>query len=1062
MTQETRRAPGKGLDFGAFGLSGIRPIGVKALLDNAHLDNENAWQRNKEYFRHGVLVPRAALTTDTIERRIDQLACVYPVNGHVRLMGVAVHEKRLANKNVYLFRGDYIIGDCESAARFWARLYLGECSITGWNVRYEAMCWTGVTPGCVCVPYLDFDEAGPTGHFTHIWDNRVAPTIKLINAALVRCGAPATMRTPVFFNSRPGDTEFLVKYSFHVHWPSIGVKCASTWKSFLLSLDDLPSKLSWTKSPDGTITSAPVVPYTPIFDTAVYGGKQQLFRGPFCGKRGDAAAVMMPLVVQRGLDGQYSFPEQKLDEDAIVKHLLDARTCAFPSEVLVLELSANVESRRDDRRHPDAVAIINPVGHCVPDSNVQKVIEFVMPFFERVILPAWQQHRYAMLTTSGGVEGAVVPTTSLVITRQRAVSATPGRVYYSVQGDSFCECDSRHVHASSPGRIGLCVDFLRATISQTCHACDRGIRFPVYSFLHTGNRVRIELKARSGHSSVSCWSKSPSPHQVILDYFHSRFVLQRVTRILWAYDSESRVWRADESGNMVVGKMIDELNRKHDEYINAQRRCFMDMEIHRYDNPDEEAGEDGDESEDEAPTQRPPRNRAEAIKRIETRARKFVKENTPIVTFTPSARGKILDELRNYAIHTEVAEMNPFASLIPMNSGQYIDVLTGNTGEMEAKHYFTAVVSARFNLEDTDIPTVEAWFDEVSTGDKDKCQYLKLVSGYCFTFMMHDRKYFILVGSGKNGKGMLKEFIMNITTGPPGYDSRHKNMSQQFWSARANASSGPEAPSPEAFEMRNKTFLYTDDITPIAIDSNKIKRVIAGEPQSARGLYSKSIDIRPRGKVMHTSNFDPSGPGEDQAYWDRTVVVKMLTKYVDDPSKVDPGRFRFVRDQARYLRLVAMKDAFFTVTVRELIRYYKTLPHDTHGDVCMGPFPIPDSVQKATTDAKEKKLPLAAFMSTTTKSTDHPLYYAKLDDLFKNYLLFLHNSNETRIARDTTIGKFEELLAMALDIHTIATPTGLVVEGRRLTSPITETQRENRYTGFVDSADRPNQHENYN
>lgn len=1055
---ESKRGTGKGLDFGTHADRGVFPIGIKTLLENCGLNKENLWQRSRGFFAAGVLCPRAALTNDAVEKRIDDIAQRYPLNDKTKALGVLVREKRLRGKGTYLFRGDHLLGDCADLAAFWVDLYLGSVVIPDWNIRHEAMCWCGLVPGTVFVPYADLDELAPEDEFSSVWSRRVAPCIKIINDSLVHLGAESP-RTAIFMNVRPADRVGLCKFSFHLHWPKLGVKNIGTWKNFLVALEELPRAIDWIQD-DGKWMSVARPGNTPLIDLAVFGGKNQLFRGPYCGKRGDVAAMMYPVRVFDDRSGGYAY---ELITEAtgasradMIQRVLDTRITAFPSEITLLDIPEHVLRRNVSA---SSVTLVRPMcsspSVAPMDPTIDNIHGFIMPFLERFILPEWQNFRHRILVNIGGVAGAVVPTGNLVISHERQAERR-GRAFFAVKGDTFCECDSRHVHTGHPGRIGLVVDYLRATIAQTCFVCGPAMIFPVYSFLHTGNQIRIEPRDRCGHSRISCWTKSMSPHQVLLDFFWDKFVLQRGTQLLYVYDEDARVWRTNTNGNAVVGRLVEMINRRHGEYLNAQRRVFMDSEITRLDAGENEDEGDvdlsdlsDDDDEEEKKPKRAPRTRAEAVKRIEMKARKFVAKRVPFVSFTAASRGKLLSELRNFVIHSEVAAMNPFDNLIPMRNKQCIDVFTGTITDMEPRHLFTSVVNAIFNPEDANIPTILEWFDEISTGNLDKARYLKRIGAYCFTFLVHDRKYYILVGSGKNGKGMFKEFIVLINEGPGGFESRVKMFNGSFWSSRANANVSPEAPTPEAFDMRNTTFFYTDDIGPIALDTGKLKRIVGGEPQSARGLYGDPCCVKPRGKVMHTSNFDPAGPGDDQAYWERAVVVKMRTKYVEDASQVDKSKYRFLKDQAVYRHLLTMLDAFFTITVQELIAYYKSVTVAGNGGApLLLSLPIPAEIQAATAEAKEKRLPLAAFIRLATEDTKEPLHFVALTEAFENYMVYLRNCNETAIAKITTIAKFEELLALALDIRVVRLQGRALIEGKRLVKPITEQPSAHQYTGF--------------
>ncbi len=965
-------------------LKGFAPVGIEAILQASKLNNSALWCVSQTLSRGGVLVPRSKLSMAAIEQRIAAIASHYPINDGNHAMGVAVHE-------TFTMRGFHMIGDDVDIATLWANLYLYEVNIKGWDVGANAVCWTASSPNAVYVPYIDIDERDLEGNFHRVWTSRIAPTIKIIHDAL--SSRVPNLKSVIFFNNRPdGD---LWKYSFHVHWPQVGVSNVLKWKSFLLSLTDLPRKLKWEKKPlVGWVVTHD--DKTPIFDPAVYGGTRQLFRGPFCGKNGAANSVMLPCVLRK-TDDVFGFHRKQYTLDECVAHILDARISRSPNGLIMLEFGGVERSISTPTPLVDVTEASDvPVSSPDQDKNCP-ILDFVMPFFRVSVLPKWQKMRHEMLMTLRS-QGGTVPLTNLRL-KKNVSGRRPGQRFMSVEGDTFCEIDDSHAHNKSRDVIGITVDFFKGTIQQSCFACQK--RGAIYQFLHADNRIEISTESDCRFTATSFWGPSDTPYQLILDYYMEMFVQQRLTRTLWVYDQESCIWRTDLAGNMVTGKLADDLNQKHRRYLKEYKLTVVAKQIANL------ARTFPDDDEEE---------RKVRVKKVEESARVFMKKNTPLLHFSATSRGKIIDELKSYTIHREVADMNRFSEFIPMKNKKFVNVFTGEVSDMEAQHFFTSCVNAEFSTDTEDLQEIEQLFKELSTGDIKKCAYIKMISGYCFTFLVHDRKFYVLLGSGSNGKGLLKQFIMDISKGPEGFDSRAKNLLQSYWAFGGNQNTSPENATPESYELQNKTFLYTDDISPVPLDTNKLKRVVAAEDQSGRGLYGKPVDIKVRGKVMWTTNYPPAGPGEDIAYWERASYIPMGAKYVEKGP--DPLNFRFLKNYARYQSLLEKKDAFFTIVVRELIAYYKLLPWDNvrKQPAELGPFPMPPSVLKRIFDARAQRFPLAAFVKEYTTKTRETREYAKVNELFTDYITYLDNINELKIKRETTLSTFEQLIATSLDM----------------------------------------------
>ncbi len=1000
------------MDFGEFGRRGAAPLGMEHVLNACNLNNSSMWLLSKALTRYGVISPKPKLKIDSIEYKLNAISHMYPVNEQTRALGVAVHE----NKNL---RGFHLFGDDDDIASIWADLYTYEINIKQWDVGAKAMCWTAMAPGTVYIPYMDIDERGMKDDFDRVWRDRVSPTIQCTNKALTSSQG-GEYHALVFFNCR--EQGELWKYSFHIHWPKIAVADINQWKQFLHSLSDMPRKLDWVQNQGRwTVTENSRLP---IFDPAVYGGRRQLFRGPFCGKEGNLAAVMTPCaMIERG--GKYEFVPKKYDAVAIKKNILMARIARYPcSDLILLSFSGGCIAAPSVRplRDLDETPLLPEVMSGL-DTKYAKLVDFAMPFFISTVLPLWQKRRFHDAALVRG-RGGVVPVKDILITKNIPHRERPAVRFMSVANDTFCYMDNDHVHRRSPTAIGLVVDFANATIAQTCFACGPDQPGFVYSFLHANNRIEIASEQESRFTATSFWGPTKNACQLILDYFSDLFVFQRATRTLWVYDKDSCVWRTELGGNMIVGKLIDELNEKHLKYLQCYKEIVIKRQIRAYEraNPVVE------------PTE------AEVfVSTLYDGARKFMADHTPIIGIGAAGRAKIMEDLKSYNIHNEVRDMNIFPHLIPMKNKKCVDVFTGDVSDMEARHFFTSCVNAELIPLGDDTGAINKWFMEISTGDIQKCEYLKRFSAYCFTFLVHDRKFVVPKGNGKNAKGAWKEFVMKISQGPEGFDSRAKNLLQNFWDKRGNANTSPENATPESYELMNKTFLYTDDIMPIPLDTNKLKRIVGATQATGRGLYGKPVEIDVRGKVVMTSNFDPDGPGEDIAYWERAVIVPFLTKYVTEGEVVDEKNYRFRQNHVAYMELLELLDGFFTVTVQALIAYYKTLPWSDakKGPSCLGAFPLPPSVIKYNKDARARALPLAAFMADYMKATQYALNYSKVDDVFENYIIFLDNLNELKMKKDTTQTSFTKLLAIAMNVNVV----NGCVEGWALHKKVVSTRK---------------------
>src|SRR5947207_427194 len=324
--------------------------------------------------------------------------------------------------------------------------------------------------------------------------------------------------------------------------------------------------------------------------------------------------------------------------------------------------------------------------------------------------------------------------------------------------------------------------------------------------------------------------------------------------MIWVYDDVTRCWKTGISGNKIVGLLIDQLNRRYSAYIQAKKHIVVDQQIRAFERSNREAW-DPDEEKKHKET-------------VYKEARKFLEKNNIFMRLNPDQRKKFLDDMRNYSARYEVQDFNPYGHLLPMKTLHCLNVFTYETEEMKPFHYFTSSINAELLANGhADLFEIEKWFLEIASGNEEKAVYLKRIAAYMCTMLVHDRKLFVLKGTGKNGKGLFKAFICALLDGPPGSDPRWKFMPQAWWTKKMSGMENAEAASPESYMTLNKACLYTDDMDRCPIDANKVKTIVAAEQRSARTLWGNPITIRPTAKVMWTSNYVPDGPGNDNAYW---------------------------------------------------------------------------------------------------------------------------------------------------------------------------------------------------
>lgn len=972
-------------------MEGFRPNGIKKTLESiSGQKRTDLWMQNSTCLSAGVLVSRANAYGSTLQKTIGRLCEEAPFVDGKQLVTVAVAGRKVSDRG-WNPRSYHFVGDDIDIATFWASLTHGESRILRGPDPYCAgMYWTGMNQSHVWVPYLDFDEQYPTRDgFSEIWRDRVEPGISRVQRAFYDIDQSCDRHYTLFYNSRCLDNG-MWKYSFHVHFINIGVYDIGSFKQMLSTLTELAPDIGVVPRKREWVDGAPVdIQNQSLYDLAVYGGVKQIFRGPYCGKMGKENAKMFPIRVNveiqiRICEERAVYWPQKDDGDGAISRILEARLrVPLRSDMTMLNIVVV-----DERKQYNMAGVVQErVPSDVSTNN--KYLEFYAPFLTYEIIPCWQKFRRAKLASVMNCVGATVPTTSLVMKTKDM--ARHYERFIQVENDTFCMTDSNHCHRSSPHAVGCMVNLLDCLIWQTCVACGRGSQ--KFHFMKTSGE--FEIHEEKGFDTNSVYpSLGVRWHSVFLSYFREELVRQRDGG-LWVFDEENKVWTCDQSGNRICGKLLDMLNHRWRSYRIQVTKDITDRLCTR-------ATEEKQRS------------------KLNEDAKKMISKLGLMCSYTTSQRGVLMKEMLTFPILNVVDEMDCFSMLVPMSDGQYYNVYTGTTMPIKKDHYFTSICNAELTNENLD--TVNDWFLEISTGDQEKSRLLKMIGGYCMTMLTHDRKFYALMGNGKNGKGLFKSFLTTILGGVNGTASRWSSLSQCFWEVQRNTNS--ENATPVTYGLKSKSLYYTDDMSRVPINSGRLKSVVSHEVVSGRALYAMPEKIVPTGKVLWTTNHYVKLSGTDNAVWERFVLITMKAKYVEDEKMVDHANWKFIQDKAKYDHLLTLKDAFFTVCLGALTDYYRDLIGDGAVPTVMAPFPLPLTVRQDIQTARNRELPLSRFMDEYTGIGGQ----VRVEELFDNFMMFLDHENEGAERRRTTLQGFESQLANALDL----VPENGVLMGRYL------------------------------
>jgi P4 family phage/plasmid primase-like protien len=210
-----------------------------------------------------------------------------------------------------------------------------------------------------------------------------------------------------------------------------------------------------------------------------------------------------------------------------------------------------------------------------------------------------------------------------------------------------------------------------------------------------------------------------------------------------------------------------------------------------------------------------------------------------------------------------------------------IDLRTGQLREHIPADLITKCLTTPY-IPDAPCPRWQAFLHMTFNGNADLIAFMQRALGYALTGDTSEQCFFLLHGSGNNGKSTLLETIQGILS--------DYAQSAEFKAFLARDNEG----------IRNDIARMNGKRLVVAKESDKgrrfaealIKQLTGGDTITARFLHQEFFDFKPQFKLFLAANHKPEIKGTDFAIWRRvrlipfTVVVSESQKDRDLPRKL--------------------------------------------------------------------------------------------------------------------------------------------------------------------------------
>jgi putative DNA primase/helicase len=207
-----------------------------------------------------------------------------------------------------------------------------------------------------------------------------------------------------------------------------------------------------------------------------------------------------------------------------------------------------------------------------------------------------------------------------------------------------------------------------------------------------------------------------------------------------------------------------------------------------------------------------------------------------------------------------------------------VDLKTGTLGTPDREDMITTLCPEAFK------PTAEAapcprWVEFLGTvmnGDLQMVDFIQRALGYSITGSTREQVFFILYGTGRNGKSTFLNAVRSVLGDNARNVEASSFLKQETTRVRQDLAS-----------LRGARVVTTSEIEDgQQLDEDLIKRITGGDPITARWLYARrEVEFIPTLKLWMAVNHKPRIWGADEGIWRRVVMIPWEVQIPED--KVD-------------------------------------------------------------------------------------------------------------------------------------------------------------------------------
>jgi P4 family phage/plasmid primase-like protien len=242
-----------------------------------------------------------------------------------------------------------------------------------------------------------------------------------------------------------------------------------------------------------------------------------------------------------------------------------------------------------------------------------------------------------------------------------------------------------------------------------------------------------------------------------------------------------------------------------------------------------------------------------------------------------------------------------------------IDVRTGELRAHNPNDYITVCAPVSYNP-DAKAPLFESFVNEIVEGGEPVSKFLQRVYGSALTGIVREHHLLVRCGSGRNGKGALNRTTEHVLGEYACTTPRH---------LVADSGRGSERHETEIMTLRGKRLATAHESDKGAVlREGFVKQMTGGDNLTGRFMRKDHVTFKPTHKAQLLTNDKPDVRGQENAIWDRLLLVNFPIRY-GSPEQVAAGEAMRPIDVTLEGRMCAEREGILTWLIRGALEWQR-------------------------------------------------------------------------------------------------------------------------------------------